>query len=98
MAIGYLFERERKDFQDYLKPMKSYEMVKKLHDRFVERFGACRCMDVQKGLVGRSFNLWDPRELEEAEKFGMLDYCSTVVGTAAKIAAEIILAEGDVPA
>ncbi|MEA3222236.1 MAG: C-GCAxxG-C-C family protein [Thermodesulfobacteriota bacterium] len=93
MVIGYLFGREKKDFPDMLKPMKSYITAKKLHDRFCEKYGSCRCYDIQKHLMGRTFNLYDPNGLKEATDFGMMDHCSKVVGTAAMLAAEIILDE-----
>jgi C_GCAxxG_C_C family probable redox protein len=91
MVIGYLFPREKKDFKDMLKPMKAYSLVKKLHDQFVENYGSCRCYDVQKNLMGRTYNLWDQKELQEAFSSGMMDHCSKVVGNAARLATEIIL-------
>ena len=93
MAISYLFGREKKDFSDMLKPMRSYMMVKKLHDRFVEQYGSCRCYDIQKRLMGRTFNLYDPSELEKAIEAEMFAHCSKVVGTAARLATELILEE-----
>ncbi len=41
--------------------------------------------------MGRTFNLLDRTEFEEAIKFDMMKHCSKVVGTAAKLATEIIL-------
>jgi C_GCAxxG_C_C family probable redox protein len=93
MVIGYLFGREREDFKDMLKPMKSYLLAKKLHDAFLERYGTCRCYDLQGALMGRTFNLLDKKEFQEAIEFGMIKHCSKVVGTAAKLAATIILEE-----
>ena len=93
MVIGYLFGRERKDFEDMFKPVKSYLLAKKLHDKFVEKYGTCRCYDLQESLMGRTFNLLDSKEFEEAIEFGMMKYCSKVVGTAAKLATMIILDE-----
>ncbi len=93
LAIGYLFGRERKDLPDMMKPMQSYLLVKKLHDAFVEKYGCCRCADLQTSMMGRAFNLLDPNEFKEAMKFGMMDYCSKVVGTAAQMATRIILEE-----
>jgi C_GCAxxG_C_C family probable redox protein len=93
MVIGYLFGRERKDFKDMLKPMKSYLLAKKLHDAFLERYGTCRCHDLQASLMGRTFNLLDKKEFQEALKLGMIKHCSKVVGTAAKLATMIILEE-----
>ncbi len=93
MVIGYLLPRERKDFADIFKPMKAYGLVKKLHDRFVEKYGSCRCHDVQMRLMGRTFDLWNPEEMKEAISFGMIEHCSKVVGNTAKMAVEIILEE-----
>lgn len=93
MAISYLFGRERKDFEDMLKPMKSYLLARKLHDQFVEKYGTCRCSELQKSLMGRTFNLLDRKEFNEAIEFGMVNYCSKVVGTAAGMATIIILDE-----
>jgi C_GCAxxG_C_C family probable redox protein len=93
MAISYLFGRERKDFEDMFKPMKSYLLARKLHDQFVEKYGTCKCSELQKSLMGRTFNLLDRKEFNEAIEFGMVNYCSKVVGTAAGLATIIILDE-----
>jgi C_GCAxxG_C_C family probable redox protein len=93
MVISYLFGREREDFKDMFKPMKSYLLAKKLHDQFVEKYGTCRCYDLQESLMGRTFNLLNRTEFEEAIKFGMIKHCSKVVGTAAKLATGIIMEE-----
>jgi len=93
MVIGYLFGRERKDFKDMFKPMKSYLLTKRLHDAFLERYGTCRCHDLQHSLMGRTFNLLDKEGFQKAMEFGMIKHCSRVVGTAAKLATMIILEE-----
>jgi C_GCAxxG_C_C family probable redox protein len=95
MVIGYLFGRKKKDFSDMMKPMTSYILTKRLHDRFVEKYGTCRCYDVQKSLMGRTFNLYDPSELEKATEYGMINHCSKVVGTSARLATAIIIDEMD---
>lgn len=95
MVIGYLFGRKKKDFFDMMKSMTSYILTKRLHDRFFERYGTCRCYDIQKSLMGRTFNLYDPSELEQATEYGMIDHCSKVVGTSARLATEIIIDEMD---
>jgi Holliday junction resolvasome RuvABC DNA-binding subunit len=43
--------------------------------------------------MGRTFNLLDRTEFEEAIKSDMMKYCSKVVGTTAKLATRIILGE-----
>ncbi|MFX1405906.1 MAG: C-GCAxxG-C-C family protein [Promethearchaeota archaeon] len=97
MVIGYLFGRERNDFKDMMKPMKSYALVKKLHDIYIKEYGSCRCYNVQEKLLGRTYNLWDADELKEAFHSGMMNHCSKLVGNVAKLATEIILDHGFIP-
>ena len=85
------------DFEDMYKPMKSYTLVKKLHDNYVKKYGSCRCHDVQKKLVGRTFDLWNADELKEAFKSGMMEHCSDLVGTIAQMATKLILDNGYTP-
>ena len=93
MVIGYLFGRDREHFPDMMNPMQSYKFVKKLHDQYVEKYGTCRCYDVQKALMGRTYNLWDPDEFKEASQSDMMQHCSKVVGTMARMAVELITAQ-----
>jgi C_GCAxxG_C_C family probable redox protein len=97
MVMGYLFGRGKEDFSDMYKPMKSYSLVKKLHDEYITKFGSCRCHDVQKNFMGRTYNLWDPEELKEAFKSGMVNHCSDLVGKVAQMATKMILDEGFAP-
>ncbi|MFX0011408.1 MAG: C-GCAxxG-C-C family protein [Candidatus Hermodarchaeota archaeon] len=97
MVIGYIYGRGKDDFEDMYKPMKSYTLVKKLHDKYVNKYGSCRCHDVQKKLVGRTFDLWNADELKEAFKSGMVEHCSDLVGTIAQMATKIILNSGYIP-
>ncbi|TFG01672.1 MAG: C_GCAxxG_C_C family protein [Promethearchaeota archaeon] len=95
MVIGYLFGRSKKHFKSIGKPIKSYELVKELHDKFIEKYGTCRCYDIQKSLTGRTYNLWDQKELQEAFADGaMIEKCSDLVGNVARMATAIILENG----
>ena len=91
MVISYLFGREGKDSGDMMKQVPALIMSKKLHDQFIEKYGTCRCADIQTKFVGRFFNLYDPKEMEAAFKAGMVDKCSTLVGEVARMATKIIL-------
>jgi C_GCAxxG_C_C family probable redox protein len=93
MVIGLVLGRERKDHQDMMKPMRSYLLCKELHGDFIRQYGSCRCHDIQEKLMGRTYDLLDPEQLEEAFKGGMLEHCSRVVGRAARLTAEMILRE-----
>jgi len=97
MIIGYLFGREKENFKDMYKPMKSYKLVKELHDKYIKKYSTCRCYDVQTATMGRTFNLWDKNGMKEAIKFGMMENCSKIVGDVAKMATEIILNNGFSP-
>jgi C_GCAxxG_C_C family probable redox protein len=97
MVIGLIFGRERKNHKDILKPMKSYLLCKELLNDFIQQYGSCRCYDIQEKLMGRTFDLLDPKDLEQAGPAGMIEHCSSVVGRAARKAAEIILREQEPP-
>jgi C_GCAxxG_C_C family probable redox protein len=96
MVIGLVLGRERKDHRDMMKPMQSYLLCKELHDEFVREYGSCRCHDIQRKLMGRTFDLLDPKQLEEAFKEGMLEHCAGVCGRAARKTVEILSREESV--
>ena len=93
MVISYLFGRRHDDFIDMMKPMKSYLLCKKLHDSFLKIYNTIRCQDIQKSLMGQSFNLLEKKEFEQAMSFGMFGYCSEIAGNVAKLTCLIILEE-----
>jgi C_GCAxxG_C_C family probable redox protein len=66
-------------------------LAKRLHDRFVEEYGSIICRDIQKKIMGRSFNLWDPKDFEEfVAAGGHTVKCPEVVGKAAKWAVGLL--------
>jgi C_GCAxxG_C_C family probable redox protein len=91
LAIGYFFGRTKEQFGDMTKLVKANLLSKKLLDRFVKKYGTCRCADLQISFFGRFYNLYDPEEMEAAMKAGLLETCSTLVGEVARMATEIIL-------
>lgn len=94
IVISFLHGRGREDFAEPQYGYRSYELGKRLHDRFVEEYGSCVCRDILKKVFGRTFNFWDPDELKLFEKAGGHEYkCPTVTGKAAKWTAEILLDE-----
>jgi C_GCAxxG_C_C family probable redox protein len=93
MVIGLVRGRERKDHRDMMKPMQSYLLCKELHDEFVREYGSCRCHDIQQKIMGRTFDLLDPKQLEEAVKEGMLEHCAGVCGRAARKTVELLSRE-----
>ncbi|MGQ9639785.1 MAG: C-GCAxxG-C-C family protein [Candidatus Bathyarchaeia archaeon] len=88
-AIGCKYGRE--EFSNPGDREKCMRLTMKLHDRFMEEYGSVICKDVQKKIMGRSFNLWDPKDYEEFEKAGgHTDKCPDVVGKVAKWTVEIL--------
>ena len=93
MALSYLFGRDRKNFADpEKKRFETYKIVREYYKKFKEVFGSTRCFDIQRKLMGRTFDLLDPKDWEEFLKAGgHTDKCPSVTGTAAKLAVEMIL-------
>lgn len=89
MAIGLVLGREElEDIQAYRDTMQaSYEM----YERFKEELGSTICFEIQKGLLGRSFDFKRDEEAEQWYKSGGLEKCPMVCAIAARIAADIIL-------
>jgi len=93
MAISSRIGRERKNFRDPERiSWQTYELAKKLHEKFVAEYGSGNCFDVQKKIFGRSFNLWDTDDQKAFEKAGgHVDKCPSVVGNASRWAVELLL-------
>ncbi|GAI93992.1 unnamed protein product [marine sediment metagenome] len=93
IALSQKYGRERSKIEDVERVrFKSYELARKLCQRFIDEYGSCVCQDIQRKVFGRAYNLSDPREFEEFEKAGgHEEKCPSVVGKAASWVAEIIL-------
>jgi C_GCAxxG_C_C family probable redox protein len=90
MGIGLVAGSEDlADIQAYRDAMQaSYGMYR----RFKEELGSTICFDIQKGLLGRSFDFKKDEEAEQWYRSGGLERCPMVCAIAARIAADIILA------
>jgi len=91
MAISYIFGRKREDFHRRGKMLKALLLCKQLESRFMEKYGVCRCHELQAGFFGRFFNLLEPSEIEAALNAGALERCSSLAGEVASMAVELIL-------
>ncbi len=91
MAIGYLYGRSRKEFEEKMSSKKATELAKKVYDRFVTEYGSCLCKEIQTKIFGRSFNFWNEEEVKAFEEAGgHKDKCPGVVAKAAAWTAEIL--------
>ena len=68
-------------------------IVAEVGQKFMEEYGSITCWDIQKKVYGRSFNLRDPKELEEFLQRKDVWKCGRVCGKAAAWALERILEE-----
>jgi len=89
MAIGLVFGSEAlENVQAYRATMEaSYEM----YNRFKKEAGSTVCFDIQKKLMGRTFDFKKDEDAEEWYKAGGLEKCPMICAIAARIAADIIL-------
>jgi hypothetical protein len=97
LAIGLKFNpttaADRADRRLRLKGKKKFIAFR---DAFLKEFGTTLCPELHKRLFGRSFVFTD--EAQGAEFFAIADHaekCAEIVGKAARMAAEILLADGD---
>jgi C_GCAxxG_C_C family probable redox protein len=91
MAISYVFGRKREEYHRRGKMMKALLLCKQLENRFMEKYGVCRCHELQARFFGRFFNLLEPSEIEAALNAGALERCSSLAGEVASMAVELIL-------
>ncbi|MCE5212771.1 MAG: C-GCAxxG-C-C family protein [Deltaproteobacteria bacterium] len=91
IAIGLLFGRTSKEFEDPGAAMRAYDLVRLLYDDFRARYGTARCNDIQVKLMGRFYDMDKDEDYEAALADGMRDHCSVLVGNAARKTLEIIL-------
>jgi C_GCAxxG_C_C family probable redox protein len=95
MAVGMVGGRRRiEDFDAYQACM---ELAYEVRAKFLERVGHTLCAEIHKILLGRTYRLYDEQDRERFHEDGGHERtgCPGVCGKAARIAAEIILREGE---
>lgn len=92
MMLSYLVGRTRDDFEDRAEAaFRTFDLVRRLRDRFIEEYGSVKCRDIQYRVLGRPYWLIDEDDVAKFEEAGGHDdKCPEVVGRAARWAAEII--------
>ena len=91
LALSAKYGRDRAHFGNG-RFIQSYELGKRLHDRFVAEFGSPICAEVQTRLLGRPFNMWDANDFKAFEAAGgHRDKCTRVAGTVAAWTAEMLI-------
>jgi C_GCAxxG_C_C family probable redox protein len=70
-------------------------LIKRLRAKFFEAYGSVLCDDIEKKVIGRSFDKWDPKDRQEKDRLGgHTDKCPMVAGKAAQWILEIVLDDG----
>jgi len=97
MALSQFHGRTREKFLDPDRTRKkSFDLAKKLHDKFIAEYGSVICRDIQQKIFGRAFYIRDADEFRKFEEAGAHDKkCPAVVGNAARWVAEILMEEKD---
>lgn len=105
-AIGLRFGRNRGDYQmqepspsdessDTMVPPSWYiqlrQVVKRVRDQFDTEYGGYLCCDIQTKLFGRSFDTFDPSDMEAFMQQNAIEVCPQVTENAAGWAVEAIL-------
>jgi C_GCAxxG_C_C family probable redox protein len=73
------------------KLFENFALVKKIHDKFIEKYGSIICHQIHRKLYGRPYYLADPEELEKFYKAGAHDWgCTSVCGDAAEWTVEVL--------
>jgi len=95
MVLSLYLGREYQNFADPQKiRWQTFRLAKKLQEKFQEEYGSGICKDIQKKLMGRSFNLWDAKDYNEfLAAGGHDDKCPSVCGKAARWVIEILREE-----
>lgn len=98
LVLSYFFGRPLDRFGQRGSTYKDRSLALEYRSKFEEKYGGWFCKDVQKAIFGRSFDLSNEEGYEEFERAGAhVDKCPSVVGTAARWLAEILLREGIEP-
>jgi len=74
---------------------KSFDLSRKLHDKFIKEFGTVNCHGIHMSTFGRPYYLWDQDQMGKFDEAGgHSDKCPHVVGLAAKWVIEVLAEEG----
>ena len=98
MAIGLAAGRQSLEDSPYpesevlsetMQP-KSYVIIRRFYQKFLQEFGNWICRDLQIKKFGRGFEWGVPGEWEKWVEAGGMEYCGPLVGKTARLAAEAI--------
>lgn len=97
MVLSVYLGREFDNFADpgFEMQGKNRELVKELYDYFMDEYGGITCKQVQKAMLGRSYDFFDEEELAKWEASTAHEKeCPMVVGRSVRLVTEILIREG----
>jgi len=92
LVFGMLSPRRRDQFGgDRQNKYRTFDMVQKLRQKYLDTYGSITCHEIHRQLLGRPYDLRDSNERKAFEAAGAHDdKCTNVVARAAQWAVEII--------
>lgn len=95
MVLSQIFGRELDNIADPERTKEhAFRLGEKMVQMFLNEYGTVACSEIQKKLMGKFFDLWDPEQKELFENAGGHEWaCSGVVGKSVQWATELIIEE-----
>lgn len=91
MAISSVTGRSSENMDDKQAVADTAALCRKLYDRFMAEYGSVLCRDIQYKIMGKSYRMYDPDDLQRfLADGGHDDKCTDVVAKAAVWVAEIL--------
>jgi len=97
MALGLIFGKEKLSDPSYNTPEGKEEFRRnktrawRLCEEFKQEWGSTRCGDIRPQIMGREYDMWDPKEWDQFLADGGTEKCRKPPERAASIFARIIL-------
>ena len=91
MAISAVTGRSPENMGDKQAVADTAVLCRKLYDRFMAEYGSVLCRDIQYKIMGKSYRMYDPEDMQRfLDDGGHDDKCTAVVAKAAVWVAEIL--------
>jgi len=91
MAIACVTGRHPSDMTNKQAVADTLVPGRKLYQKFMDEYGSVLCRDIQYKIMGKSYRMYDPEDMERfLADGGHDDKCTSVVGKAAVWTAEIL--------
>ncbi|MBR4035281.1 MAG: C_GCAxxG_C_C family protein [Oscillospiraceae bacterium] len=91
MAISAVTGRNPENMDDKQAVADTAALCRKLYDRFMDEYGSVLCRDIQYKIMGKSYRMYDPEDMQRfLDDGGHDDKCTAVVAKSAVWVAEIL--------